>query len=274
MYKELSDYEYDALKRIGQVLMKYSFKGIGDTLENYQLATMLMLVYYHNILHTKDCAKFRYDLESNHVLITEVSPTILEVWNLVHEDDDTFRFCKPADSIKNFFNSFNSSFRWPDHLKGFIRLCCLYPDLLSILNFVLGCYYWDPYSMYHLLINRKAYLLTADIIFNEKIHPFCYLPDIPDSPMDIEDFLELFQKVKDYILTLSPTENYPEIETPELVGLIPTKMYELSDKMSEVSPIGIYRCANMLRSEYLHLANLEEGIPLMLSSFYDFGVIL
>lgn len=274
MCKELSENEHENMKRVGQVISKYAMRYSDGIVENYQLATLLLSVYRFNLITSPEFAKFKYDLDSNHVIVTEVSTDILNDWNLTEDEDNTYQFYKSANGLKDRLGRLMSGFTWPQQLKRLLHLCFETSELFSIMNFILGCHYWDAYDMYHLIIGRKIYPLTEDILFNSAVKPVCYLPDVPDSPEDIEEYLDLFRKVREYLPEVTEEDNILKIETPLLTGLITKEMWELSDKILEASDIGCYRCSCGIRRCYTNLDSLTKGIPLMRSSFYDFGVIV
>ena len=274
MREQLFDSEQQIFGDVGSMLSRYAAKMQDDTtFESYQVATIMMLLQHFGLATIYEFANFRYDITSNHVVLTDVSSAVLRLLNIRQLDDNTFEFVRQKESIRERLSGALSTLSWPKHLRGVLRLCFEDTRLLSILNFICGCRFWDACNMYHLIVGRKPYPLTEDLLTNENIDPCWYLPDIPDTPGEVEDYLDLFKRICGHLKVMN-TESCLTIELPQLEGLIPDEIWQLSDKLQESTGISGYRLANKLRLCFLNLIDLEVGVKFVRNSFYDFGVLV
>lgn len=266
--------DHDILALTGNRLSKYTYKYFGDgVLHSYQLATFLMLLQCFSYCEISSSVSLRYDLETNHVVIEDISPELLAVLGITREDSDTFIVLPTNEGIIDRLNNAISGLTLGD-FRGLVLLCFKEEATLSILNFVCGCHHWDAYAMYHILINRKPYLLSKEILDNNAIDPLCYLPDVPDVFDAIEDYLVIYHKVQRYVNLFNDQIPKLPIKVPQLSGIITEEMWDLSDTIAQSSGVSRYRAANKLRSGYLNLKDLAVGLDFVKNSFYDFGICI
>lgn len=265
----------EPIKNLGNRLTTYAYKfGNTEVLQSYQLASLLMMFRGFGIDIGNELTHLRYDIASNHVIVTKISDSALAVLNLEQEDEDTFRFKDTTKSIQSRINGAISTLTWPANLRPLLHWCFEDDSAFSILNFVCGCHYWDSYAMYRMIVNRKAYRLSKDILTDSTISPTCYLPDVPDVFDKVETYLTLFRSICDSLSSFDMDPGYLRIEIPHIEGILTEEIWELSDKFAGCSDTGCYRIANKIRQGYLRLTDLSEGIRFVRNSFYDFGVVV